>query len=427
MQNAMMNAMAKVKGEREVATPLNPPGHPINRMNAIVWRGVDDIRYEEVAKPIIVDQRDVIVQVTASSICGSDLHLVSAKVPTMQSGDILGHEFMGIITEVGGDVHEFKKGDRVSVAAHIACGTCAFCKRQEYSACQATNPSNLQKENYGHNTAALFGFAHITGGVPGGDADFVRVPFADVNCLKLPDSIPDETALFLGDIIPTSYFGAEMGEVKEGDTVAIWGLGPVGLLCARWCQIRGASRVIGIDSNKERLDLAKQHLNIETINYKEQKTTEVLKTLFPTGIDVAIECAGFEYATSLLHKFEMAVGMETDTADLLTEMITCVRPFGHVSIIGVYVGTCNHFPIGALMEKGITMRGGPTPMRKFWPAVLKHIQSGEFDPRFLLTTRAALSETPKILKEFKDRHILKVLLRPDALFGTAGGAPTSSR
>jgi threonine dehydrogenase-like Zn-dependent dehydrogenase len=231
----------------------------------------------------------------------------------LKDGDILGHEFMGIVEEVGSAVKEVKKGQRVVVSFDIACGECNHCKRQEFSTCSRTNSSRLEKEMYGHNTSALFGYSHLTGGVPGGQAEYVRVPFADVNCLPIPDDVPDEKALYLSDIIPTSYHGAELGDVKKGSTVAIWGLGPVGLLCANWCQLRGAARIIGIDCVPERLLIAKERLGIEIINFKQQDVVKTLQVLFPEGLDVCIECAGFDYAKTITHKIERYVGLETDT------------------------------------------------------------------------------------------------------------------
>jgi len=416
MANAIMNMMNKSKGSREVEVPTQPKTHPSDTMKAIVWKGVNDLQYLDVPRPMITHPKDCIVRVMGTTICGSDLHLMSAKLPTMEHGDILGHEFMGIVSEVGADVKNVKIGDRVVVSANIACGSCFHCERGEFSTCQMTNPSVLQKENYGQNTSALYGFSHMCGGVPGGQAEYVRVLYADVNCLVLPSVINDENAVLLGDILSTSYFGADMGSVKKDDVVAIWGLGPVGLLCARWCQILGAKKVIGIDCVKDRLDLATNKLKIDTINFKEMNTLETLKKWYPNGIDVAIECAGFEYPTSFLHKVEMTLGLETDTADLLTEMITAVRPFGNVSLVGVYVGTCNHFPIGAFMEKGLTLRGGPCPIKKYWDTVIPYLRDGSMDPSFIYTHRGTLKDTPRFYHDMHNRTngVIKTFLRPES-------------
>jgi len=412
-----MKAADAMLGEREVPVPAKPLLDEKHPMHAIVWRGKNDVKYEEVPRPLLTHPKDVLLQITATTICGSDLHLFQGNVPTMHSGDVLGHEFMGRVIETGEEVKKIKRGDRVVVSFEIACGTCKACQREEFSTCLMTNPSRLQKEQYGGRTSAVFGYSHLTGGVPGGQAEFVRVPFADVNCFVLPQNIPDDIGLFLSDIIPTSYFGTECAEVGKGDNVAIWGLGPVGLLAARWAQIRGAARVIGIDNVPERLQLARQTLNIEVIDFSKENTVETLQKYFPDNLDCVIECAGFDYPTSFKHKTELALGMETDSCDILTEMITCVRPRGRIGVLGVYVGTCNHFPIGAFMEKGLSMRSGQCPVQKYWGTCMEYIKKGEFDPRFVVTTRGKLSEAPRLYSEFnnKEKGVIKVFLRPDLL------------
>jgi len=361
---------------------------------------------------MITDPRDIILKVTAASICGSDLHMYTNSQPDMQKGDILGHEFMGTIYDVGDQVKKFKKGQRVVVAFDIACGDCDYCKRGEFTACDTTNPSRLMEKMYGHRTSAMYGYSHLTGGVPGGQAEFVRVPFADVNCLAIPDQLPDDVALYLSDVIPTSYHGCELGDVKEGDTVAIWGLGPIGLLTARWAQIRKAKRIIGIDCVYERLEMARKELGIEVINFREQETIKTIQDICPGGVDVAIECAGFESAKTWTHKIEMALGLETDTADIFTEMFTCVRKFGRVSVIGVYTGFANHFPVGAMMEKDLIIRCGQCPVQKYWEEILPKLTSGEFDPRFVVTTRGKLSDGPDLYKKFFERSdgVVKVFM-----------------
>lgn len=412
--NAISNLVDKHMGQREVTVPVQPHFDTTQKMGALVWKGKFDIQYCHKPKPLITHPYDILLKVTATTICGSDLHMYSGNVPTMQSGDILGHEFMGIIEEIGSGINKLQVGQRVVVAFDIACGTCAFCKRQEYTTCKETNPSNLEKYMYGQRTSAMYGYSHLTGGVPGGQAEYVRVPYAEFNCLPIPDEIPDEKALYLSDIVPTAYFGTEMAEVTNGSIVGIWGLGPVGLLAARWCQIRGAARIIGIDCIPERLKLAREQLGIETVNYDEVNVIKYISEKVPDGLDAGIECAGFEYAKTLQHRFERAVGLETDTADILTEIITCVRGFGHVGILGVYTGTTNHFPIGALMEKGLTVRGGQSPTQKFWKMALEKIKSGELDPTFVITHRSTLSKGPQLYKKFYNREdgIIKVFLRP---------------
>jgi threonine dehydrogenase-like Zn-dependent dehydrogenase len=413
--NAIANLADKVFGKEETATSPKPLVDPTHQMRALTWHGKKSLRVLDVPRPLITDQTDVVIKITATSICGSDLHLYSGNMLNLKDGDILGHEFMGIVEDVGSEVHKIQKGQRVVVSFDIACGSCNFCQREEYTACSRTNPSKLEREMYGHPTSALFGYSHLTGGVPGGQAEYVRVPFADVNCLPVPDEIPDDKALFLSDIIPTSYHGTELGGVKEGSNVAIWGLGPVGLLTAKWCQLRGAARIIGIDRVEERLRVANTALGIETIDFSKQDVVKTLHTMFPEGIDIGIECAGFDYAKTLKHKFEIAVGLETDTADIFTEIFTCVRPFGNVSVIGVYSGYANHFPVGALMEKALTIRGGQTPVQKYWRMALEKVMSGEFDPSFVVTHRGYLSDAPEWYKKFyeKDDGVIKVFLRPD--------------
>jgi threonine dehydrogenase-like Zn-dependent dehydrogenase len=382
-------------------------------MHALIWHGKKNIQYVEKPKPTITDPQDVLLKVTATSICGSDLHLYTGAMMDMYDGDILGHEFMGIIEEVGSDVKTLQKGQRVVVAFDIACGKCSYCQRQEYTCCDTTNPSKLMEKMYGHRTAALYGYSHLTGGVPGGQAEYVRVPFADVNCLIIPDNVPDEKALYLTDVIPTAYHGVALGDVKEGSTVAIWGLGPIGLMIARWAQILKASRIVGIDCVPERMEIAKRILGIDVINFKEQDTVKTLMELIPGGPDVAIEAAGFEYSTTWKHKVERALSLETDTADILTEMITAVRKCGTVSIIGVYSGTCNHFPIGTMMEKSLIVKGGQSPTQKYWKMALEKIQSGELDPTFIISHKAKLSDGPELYKKFYDKDgVIKVFLRP---------------
>jgi len=248
--------------------------------------------------------------------------------------------------------------------------------------------------------------------VPGGQAEYVRVPFADVNCLILPEHVSDEQALYLSDVVPTSYHGTELADVREGSTVAIWGLGPIGLMAARWCQIRRAGRIIGIDRVPERIELARK-LGIEIIDFSKDNTVTKIQELVPGGVDCAIECAGFEYSTTLLHKVERALLLETDTADIFTEMFTCVRKFGRVSIIGVYTGTANHFPVGAMMEKDLIVKGGQSPTQKYWKMCLEKIQSGELDPTFIITHRATLKDAPELYERFQnDKDVIKCFLRP---------------
>jgi len=415
MQNIISNLSDQLLGQRETVVPTQPIVDTTKTMQALVWMGAKDVRCVEKPKPCITDAGDIILKVTATSICGSDLHMYTGSVSNMKAGDILGHEFMGLVAEKGPNVRNLEEGQRVVVSFVIACGECEFCQREEYSACKTTNPSNLEKEQYGHRTAAMYGYSHLTGGVPGGQAEYVRVPLADINCLPIPDDVPDEKALYLSDVIPTAFHGVELGEVKRGSTVGIWGLGPIGLMVARWCQIRGASKIIGIDCVPERLRLAKNQLGIDILDFKEVKVLEQIARLFPDGLDVGIECVGFEYATTWRHTIEMVLKMETDTADILTEIFTCVRPFGHVAVLGVYMGTANHFPVGTMMEKSLTVRSGQCPVQKYWKSSLKMLQSGELDPTFIVSHKAPLSEGPELYAKAQahEEGVIKVLLRPE--------------
>jgi len=412
-----MNTLANMANSNLGKAPTSmtvQPNLTHEKMHSIIWHGKKDVQYVEKDKPTVTDPKDILLKITATTICGSDLHLYSGSMMGMKDGDILGHEFMGIVQEVGSEVKKIQIGQRVVVAFDISCGNCDYCKREEYTSCDTTNPSKLMETMYGHRSAAFYGYSHLTGGIPGGQSEYVRVPFADFNCLVLPEDVPDDKGLYLSDIIPTSYHGTELAGVKEGKTVAIWGLGPIGLLTARWCQIRGASRIIGIDCVPERLAIASKVLKIETINFKKQNVIKTMQEIIPGGPDCGIECAGFEYPTSVLHKVEMALNLETDTSDILSEMIQTVRKCGTVSIIGVYSGYANHFPIGAMMEKGLTVNGGQSPTQKYWKMCLEKIRSGEMDPSFVVTHRAKLSHAPELYKQFYNREdgVVKVFLRP---------------
>jgi threonine dehydrogenase-like Zn-dependent dehydrogenase len=344
----------------------------------------------------------------------------------MHDGDILGHEFMGIIEQIGDQVKNLRVGQRVVVAFNIACGYCDYCKREEYSVCDTTNPSKFQEKLDGERTAALFGYPHLTDGVSGGQAEYVRVPFADINCLPIPDDVPDNKALYLSDIIPTSYHSCLFGNVREGSTVAIWGLGPIGLLQARWCQILGAKRIIGIDCIPERLNIAKQILEIETINFKEFDTTKKLLEMEPNGVDCSLEADGFDYAKSLLHKIERFLNLEIDAEDILTEIIICTRKAGTISIIGVYNNTVNHFPMGPIMEKHLTITGGQSFTQRHWKFCLDKIRSGEFDPTFVISHYLTLSQVPDFYKQFDDKEVgaLKCFVRPENFTRNRGGTLT---
>jgi len=253
----------------------------------------------------------------------------------------------------------------------------------------------------------------LTGGIPGGQAEYVRVPFADLNCLPIPDDVPDDKALFLSDVIPTAYHGTELANVQKGDIVGIWGLGPIGLMAARWCFIRGAAQVIGMECVPERIEIAKK-LGVNVIDFSKEDVLKKIREIVPAGLDCSIECAGFEYPNTFLHKIERALHLESDTADILTECVMSTKKCGIVSIIGVYSGFANHFPIGAIMEKGITVNGGQSPTQKYWKMALEKIQTGELDPTFMISHRGSLSDAPELYKKFyKHEGVIKVFLRPE--------------
>jgi threonine dehydrogenase-like Zn-dependent dehydrogenase len=386
------------------------------KMKACVWHGAENMRVEEIAKPAITDPRDIILKVTTTTVCGSDLHMYYDKIPgkkAMEDGDVLGHEFMGIVESVGPQVHKLKVGDRVVVSAVIACGECMYCKKKQFSLCDVTNPSKQLEEMYGHRLSGIFGYSHLTGGYDGGQAEYVRVPLADVNCLRIPDSLPDDKVLFLSDIACTSYHATELGEVTPGKTVCIWGAGPVGLLTAQWCRVRGAKRVISIDNDETRLNLAKK-LGAEPLNFSQVDVTKWILENVPNGPEVCIECAGFRFPKTTTHKVETLAHLETDAADIINEMVKTCQKAGNISMIGDYFGYANHFPIGALMEKAITLRGGQVYVQKYWHEVLKKIEEGVFDPTVVITHHMPFEKCAEVYKQFAEHKTLKVVLKTRA-------------
>jgi threonine dehydrogenase-like Zn-dependent dehydrogenase len=379
-----------------------------------------------------VDPGDVILQVTGSTICGSDLHLYHGSVVQMQAGDILGHEFCGIVSEIGSGVSKVVPGKRYVASFQIGCGACRFCAQKLSSQCDLTNDSTVQNVLFGSRTAGLFGYSHLTGGFAGGQAEWVRVPYGDVNLLELPDDVPDELGLYLSDVLATSYHGVQDTRVYPGDSVAIWGAGPIGLMCALFAQKNQASRVIVIDHGW-RLDYVKSKLpGVETLDYlalpRGRTVTAEIHERVPGGVDVSIECAAGEYAKGWLHYFEMALGMETDTSEILNEMITSTRKFGRCGIIGAYVGFTNHFNIGSLMERGIRLIGnGQAPVHKYWEELLEMIRKGELDPTIMLTHRFSLEDMEEVYKKFDARKeedgIMKVFVETKFSAPPAKGCP----
>jgi threonine dehydrogenase-like Zn-dependent dehydrogenase len=408
------------------------------KMKALVWNGKNSVKVIETFKPAKIEDRDVIVKVTGSTICGSDLHLYHGTVVELQKGDILGHEFCGVVDSVGPGIHKVKPGDRVVCSFQIACGECYYCKQKLSSQCEKTNDNTIENIMYGGRTAGMLGYSHFTGGYAGGQAEYVRVAYGDVNLLKLPDSVPDEQGLFLSDVLSTSWNAVVDTGVKDGDVVAIWGAGPIGQMCAEMSFINGAKRVILIDggAGSWRLDWVKSKLpNIETVNFtnleKGENITSTLKKMVDDrGPDVAIECAAGEFAKGWAHYFEIMLGMETDTSELVNEMICSVRNFGRCGITGVYVGFCNHFNIGSLMERGIRLIGnGQAPVHLYWEDLLKKLQDGTLDSYRMLSHRFALEDMEEVYKKYNERSegIQKVFIQTKFSNPPAPGAPELTR
>jgi len=389
-------------------------------MRALCWYGKDDVRVERVPDPEIVNPRDAIIKVTSTAICGSDLHLYDGYIPTMQKGDILGHEFMGEVVELGSAVRNLKKGDRVIVPFTIACGNCYFCQHNLWSLCDNSNPNAWMVEKlYGASPAGLFGYSHMMGGYAGGQAEYVRVPFADVGPFKIPDDLTDEQVLFLTDILPTAYQAAENGNIQRGDTVAIWGGGPVGQLAVKSAYLLGAERVILIDRVAGRLSLARDQGKAETIDFSADSVLEGLKELTGgRGPDVCIDAVGLEAhghaLDALLDRAKAALFLATDRAHALREAIQACRKGGTVSIPGVYGGMVDKMPMGAAFGKGLTFRMGQTHVHRYLQPLLEHIQAGEINPTFIITHRLKLDDAPAAYKMFKahDDGCIKVVLTP---------------
>lgn len=409
-------------------------GDSNHTMKALTWQGKNSVKVVETARPKIIDKGDVILKVTGSTICGSDLHLLHEAIPNLQKGDILGHEFCGIIASVGPAVKNVKVGDRVVASFQIGCGDCYYCKKKLSSMCERTNSSEDAYKLYGRQTAGIFGYSHFTGGFAGGQAEYVRVPYGDVNLLQLPDDVPDEKGLYLSDVLATSWNAVVDTGVEEGDTVAIWGAGPIGQMVAEFSFVKGASRVILIDGGhgKWRLDFVKKILpKLETIEYTNlpegQSVSSTLKKMCDgRGPDVAIECAAGEYTKGWADYFERLLGLETDTAELVNEMITSVRGFGRCGITGVYAGYCNHFNIGSLMETGIRLIGnGQAPVHKYWKDLLKYIQQEKIHPLHMVTHRFKLEDMEKIYDLFNKRELgmQKIFVQTKFSAPPASGAP----
>jgi threonine dehydrogenase-like Zn-dependent dehydrogenase len=389
-------------------------------MRAVTWEGRNKVQVRNVPDPEILNPRDAIVQVCLTAICGSDLHLYDGCIPTMKAGDVLGHEFMGEVVEVGHEVKNLAKGDWVVVPFAIACGRCFFCERQFWSLCDNTNPNAWIPETaHGYSASGLFGYSHMYGGYPGGQAEYVRVPFADVGPIKIYEEIRDEQVLFLSDIFPTGYMAAENCNIQPGDTVAVWGSGPVGLLAVKSAFMLGAERVIAIDRFTSRLRKAASDCFAETINYEQVNVLEALKEMTGgRGPDSCIDAVGMEsHGAGVEHLYDrarQALGPEADRPLPLREAIHACRKGGTVSIPGVYGGLIDRFPIGAVFAKGLTLKMGQTHVHKYMRPLLDRIRRGDIDPSFVISHEVPLDEAPDAYRMFRDKtdDCIKVVMKP---------------
>jgi threonine dehydrogenase-like Zn-dependent dehydrogenase len=392
-------------------------------MRANVWSGRNTVQVENVPDPQIINDRDAIVKITSTAICGSDLHLYDGYVPTMKRGDILGHEFMGEVVEVGRGVGNLQVGDRVVVPFPIACGDCWACKHELYSVCENSNPNaGMAEKMFGHSTAGIFGYSHLTGGYAGGQAEYARVPYADIGPIKIEDDLTDEQVLFLSDIFPTGYFGAEMCDISGGEVIAVFGAGPVGQFAVASARLLGAERVIAIDQYDYRLEMARNRAGAtEVINFSESPDiVEQLKELTGgRGPDAVIDAVGMEAAHGhgVLHAIDRAkqsTRAESDRGHALRDAILACRPGGIVSVIGVYGGLLDKFPSGAFMNKGLQLRAGQCHVQKYTRPLYERIRNGDIDPSFVVTHRMGLGMAPDGFEVFKHKQdeCVKVVLKP---------------
>ena len=390
-------------------------------MRALTWHGKHDVRMDTVPDPQIVNPRDAIIKITSTAICGSDLHLYDSYIPTLHAGDILGHEFMGEVVDTGPG-SSLTKGQRVVVPFVIACGKCFFCEHQQFAACDNSNPAekaDMSEILYGYPMTGAFGYSHLTGGYAGGQAEYVRVPYSDVGPIVIPDGLEDDKVLFLSDILPTGWMAAENCDIEPGDTVAVWGCGPVGLFAIQSAFLLGAHRVIAIDHYPHRLELAKS-MGAEVINYHDVKVREALFEMTGgIGPDACIDAVGLEShgfaIDNVLDAIKTTVKLGTDRAHVLREVILACRKGGRLSIPGVYGGFADKIPVGALMEKGLSVKSGQTHVQKYLPQLLEMIGEGKIDTTFLISHRLPLEDAPKGYKMFKEQQneVTKVVLKPD--------------
>jgi threonine dehydrogenase-like Zn-dependent dehydrogenase len=389
-------------------------------MRATVWHGKKDVRVDNVPDPQILNPRDAIVKITSTAICGSDLHLYNGFVPGMEKGDILGHEFMGEIVELGGGITNLKVGDRVVIPFPIACGSCFFCQEKLYSVCENSNPNAaLAEKMWGHSPSGIFGYSHMTGGYAGGQAEYARVPYADVGAFKIPNGMTDEQVLFLSDILPTGYMAAEACEIKPGSVVAVWGCGPVGQFAIQSAYLLGAERVIGIDRFPERLRMAREKSKAITLDYEEVDVSTALKELTGgRGPDACIDAVGMEaHGMGLMGAYDrvkQALAAETDRPVALRQALMACRNGGVVSIPGVYGGFLDKVPFGSIMNRSLTIKTGQTHVHRYMQPLLERIQRGEVDPSVVITHRLPLNEAAYGYDIFcnKQDDCIKIVLKP---------------
>ncbi|KAK4466349.1 putative Zn-dependent dehydrogenase [Cladorrhinum samala] len=428
--------------QQDVSNYKGDKGDSSETMKALVWQGKQKVEIVDVPKPKLLEDRDVILKVTGTTVCGSDLHLLHGAVMQMNKGDILGHEFCGIVEQVSPSIADkVQVGKRYVVSFQIACGNCHFCSQKLSSQCEVTNSNTQTKAMYGGRTAGIFGYSHLTGGFAGGQAEYVRVPLADVNLLPIPDDVPDEKALWLSDVLPTAYNAVKDTAVYPNDEVAIFGAGPIGQMAGLFALGEGASKVVFVDTEPRLSNLQgrwpEEHKSkLVLIDYKKlsfgvtNKETVVSKLKEVCnggrGPDAAIECAAGEYAKGWMHWLEMSIGAETDTSEILNEMVEGVRNYGRAGITGVYVGYTNHFNVGSLMQRGIRLIGnGQAPVHKYWAELLGKIQTGELDPTQMVSHRVRLEDLDKVYYKFdnKEDGIQKVFVETKFSLPRASGTP----
>lgn len=390
-------------------------------MKALCWNGINNLSVETVPDPAILNPHDAIVKVSMSSVCGSDLHLLDGYVPTMRAGDIIGHEFVGEVVETGPEVKKLKKGDRVVVGSVIGCGECMYCSQGAWSLCDNTNPNAFLLEKvYGASGAGIFGYSHAFGGYAGSHANFVRVPFADNGAFRIPEGLPDEKVIFASDAFPTGYMAADMAGIEPGDIVAVWGCGAVGLMAIQSAFLLGAERVIAIDRFYNRLQMARQYAHAETLNYEEENIHEALLELTGgRGPDRCIDAVGMEaHGKGVEYTYDrvrQALRLETDRPIVLRQAIKACRKGGTLSIVGVYAGMVDKFPIGSAMNKGLTFRMGQMHAQKYIPKLLDIIAKGSIDPSYMLTHLWPLDKGPEGYQMFKEKtdNCVRVVFAPN--------------